>query len=289
MIIENIAILLTCHNRLSKTRERLESLFKADLPHGVAFKVFLVDDGSTDGTGEFVMKNYPEIDMIKGNGNLFWAGGMRLAWTEALKSNFDGYLLLNDDTILSQAIFIELLTAHSFSISTYGKPGIYIGSTQDQTSMEFTYGGHQTTNKLSGKSHVVRPNSKTNQSCDFANGNILFIHKNVFDSLGILSTKFTHLLADFDYTLSARKKGFPLLICKNYCGACQNDHPKNWLSGDFPLSERIEYLKNPKHLAYSEYLFFIRKHFPFYLATSFLKLWTKTLFPFVWDRYKKIG
>ena len=55
--------------------------------------VFLVDDGSTDGTREEVGElsgsgsgsGNGRIHLIEGDGTLFWAKGMELAWRTALK------------------------------------------------------------------------------------------------------------------------------------------------------------------------------------------------------------
>ena len=282
-----IAALLTCHNRSTKTLACLQSLFDAPLPFGHSLSVFLVDDGSTDGTAESVKRKYPKVNIIKGSGNLFWAGGMRIAWLEALKKNHDGYLLLNDDTILFPNVLTDLLNTHNYSLENYNQGGIYIGTTNDPYTNEYTYGGRNIVNGITGKSNVVKPQSKVIQRCDFANCNILFVSKNVIDTIGILSNKFTHFLADYDYTLTASKQGIPVLVCSNYCGTCIDDHGNNWLSGNHPLTERIKYLKSPKHLAYHEYLLFIKRHFPFYWPISFIKLWARTLFPSIWDKFKK--
>lgn len=282
-----IATILTCYNRREKTLACLKSLFEADLPAEYCIETFLTDDGSTDGTSEAIKIQFPRVTILPGTGNLFWAGGMRLAWSEALKATFDGFLLLNDDTILKRDSLKQLIEAHNYSLIKNKIGGIYVGTTYDPTTKCYTYGGSRLFNSLTGKSRIVEPDNKTFQSCDFANGNILFVSKNVVESIGILSEKFTHLLADYDYTLKAKKRGFPLLVCAGFCGTCENDHSKTWLSKDYSLAERIKYLKSPKHLAYYEYLYFIRVHFPFFLPVSFVKLWIKTLFPTLYDKFKK--
>jgi glycosyltransferase involved in cell wall biosynthesis len=48
-----IAVLITCHNRIQKTQTCLKSLFKQKKIENINLKVFLVDDGSTDGTKEY--------------------------------------------------------------------------------------------------------------------------------------------------------------------------------------------------------------------------------------------
>ena len=50
-------------------------------------EVFLVDDGSSDGTGIVVKEMFPEITVIQGNGKLFWNRGMFYAWDAASTKN----------------------------------------------------------------------------------------------------------------------------------------------------------------------------------------------------------
>lgn len=289
MNIKKIAILITSHNRREKTLACLKALYNCTLPGDIIYVTYLVDDGSLDGTGPAVKNAFPEVNVIQGNGKLFWAGGMRLAWKEALKNDFDGYLLLNDDTILYPSAISGLLLTHDYSLNRFKKEGIYVGTACDPVTGGYTYGGKKITNAISGRSKHVKPLDNMFQCCDFANANILFVPKQVVETIGILPEKYTHLLADYDYTLNASKSGIPLIVSKEYCGECQNDHVKTWLSEDHSLAERMKYLKSPKYLAYSEYLYFIRKYFPLYLPVSFIKLWGKTIFPSVWDKYKRLN
>ena len=90
----NLAVLITCHNRRAKTIKCLKALFNQADTKNIRIKVFLVDDGSTDKTSNEVMALFPEVVIIQGDGNLFWARGVALAWKESLKSKeiFDYYL-----------------------------------------------------------------------------------------------------------------------------------------------------------------------------------------------------
>jgi GT2 family glycosyltransferase len=104
-----IAVLLTCFNRKKKTLKCLSSLFAIS-----NFDVYLVDDASTDGTSEEIQVQYPSVNIIKGNGNLFWNRGMYLAWSYALNDNYDYYLWLNDDVVLYPFFFDELMRSNLF-------------------------------------------------------------------------------------------------------------------------------------------------------------------------------
>ena len=107
----NLAVLITCHNRRAKTIKCLKALFNQADTKNIRIKVFLVDDGSTDKTSNEVMALFPEVVIIQGDGNLFWARGVALAWKESLKSKeiFDYYLWLNDDTFLYNTAIKQLL------------------------------------------------------------------------------------------------------------------------------------------------------------------------------------
>ena len=46
---------------------------------------------------EAVGKMFPQVHIIKGDGNLFWNRGMYMAWQAAIKEkDYDFYLWLND-------------------------------------------------------------------------------------------------------------------------------------------------------------------------------------------------
>ena len=94
----SIAVLMTCHNRVNSTLECLAHLYEQTALDRVVLSVYLVDDGSSDGTGEQVHERFPDVNVLKGDGSLFWNGGMHRAFGEALKVGFDYYLWLNDDT-----------------------------------------------------------------------------------------------------------------------------------------------------------------------------------------------
>ena len=234
-ILPTIAILITCHNRKEKTMQCLKLLFnQKGLGHEYNIEVFLVDDGCTDGTPDSIRVQYPEVNIIQGNGNLYWNRGMHLAWETSVKvKDFDYYLWLNDDTFLFENA-LEILFKESFPDS------IVCGSTIGQTDQGTTYGGFK--NK---PFHLLNPNGKF-QNADYCNGNCVLIPRNIFEKIGVLDKFFHHALGDFDYTRRAIKSGFEVFVAPDYVGTCEkHDYKPKWLNTSYNYVERLKFLYMP--------------------------------------------
>ena len=267
----DIATILTCFNRKEKTTHCLSNLFAAEEYYNsrcvetdkINIVVFLTNDGCTDGTPAAVQDVCVghELHIINGDGNCYWAGGMRMAWNKALKhkNDWDFYLLLNDDTFMENDCFISLLKTHKYSINTYGKPGIYSGITCDTHAKDkITYGGYVWTNYFLGRDSILLPTGMP-QKCDMANSNIMLVSRPVVEAIGIFHDGFIHGYADFDYSMQAIKKSFPVLVTEKICGSCDYDHDsekqiKEKISG-MNLKQRKEYFKNPLHSNYDVMLY----------------------------------
>ncbi len=62
-------------------------------------RVTVVDNGSCDGSAEYIEKNYPEINLIKSKKNLFFSRGNNLAVS---KTNGEYIFFLNNDTVVKE-------------------------------------------------------------------------------------------------------------------------------------------------------------------------------------------
>ena len=280
-----IASLACSYNRKEKTAAFLKSLLSQAIPDGYTLDVYLLDDKSSDGTADYVKANFPSVILVEGTGSLYWAGGMRTVWSVARKrADYDFYLLLNDDVRLFDDTVSRLLAAHKLSDHSQN---VLLGTVKDDKKQTISYGGHRLTNKRTGKVTTVVPSETELLEAHLGNANIMLVDKATVDKIGILSDSFTHGLADFDYTLRAVKNGGNVWVAPGYYGYCINDHGKNWLPASVPLKKRISYLYSPTGIAYKEYLLYTRRHFPTILPSVFAKAWLKTLFPILYDKFKK--
>ena len=280
-----IASLACSYNRKDKTGTFLKSLFAQALPEGYILDVYLLDDNSSDGTADYVKKEFPAVTVIEGTGSLYWAGGMRAVWNAALKNgDYDFFLLLNDDVHLSDDAISRLLAAHKQS---QFQQNILLGTVQDDIKKTISYGGHTIKNKRTGYAYTVVPDEKELMEAHIGNANIMMVDRGTVDKIGILSKAYVHGLADFDYTLTAIKNGVKVWVAPGYYGYCINDHGKGWLSPKTTFKKRLAYLYSPTGLAYKQYMHYVWKHYPLMLPGVFTKAWLKTLFPVFYDKFKK--
>lgn len=275
---KTIAVLMTCHNRKDKTLASIDSLFKQKMPAEFRLDVYLVDDASTDGTAEAVGQTYPKVKVIQGNGSLFWNGGMRLAWAEAMKSGYNYYFWLNDDTILYPDA-LEIFLATSRSLADRGhKQAIVAGSTCDPDTGVHTYGG------LVRKSwwhpiHLaqIKPTEQV-QSCDTMNGNCVLIPQEVVQLLGNLNPAFIHSMGDWDYGLRSQQKGCTVWVTPGYVAACKENpvEQNSLLNVEMPLGERLKKVLQFKGLPPGEWKVFTQLHtgwlWPFYWILPYTRI-----------------
>ena len=237
--MKTVAVLLTVHNRKEKTIRCISETFSQRLPKDVKLNVFMTDDGCTDGTSLAVLERFPDVTIIEGDGSLFWNRGMRAAWREASKCTPDFYLWLNDDTVLKEnAIQTMLESSHKENDSS-----IIVGTTQASLDDDtITYGGRT----LDCPKRVVSPLEKESISCDFFNGNIVLIPKNVFDKVGFNDGFYRHSFGDFDYGHAARKAGIKSLVAPGVLGYCQRNSPIPLYQRDcYGLIKRFKLLYSP--------------------------------------------
>ena len=115
-----IHVIIPVHNRLSMTRSCLKQIGQQSIADRLSITV--VDDGSRDGTRKMLATEFPDIRVIEGDGELFWAGAAAKA-IEELRADFtagDFFLMVNNDARLSPES-IETLVATS---EAYGRAGV---------------------------------------------------------------------------------------------------------------------------------------------------------------------
>lgn len=219
-----MAIVFTCHNREEKTRNCIETLRSQRSSYSIQTEYYICDDGSTDNTCKTVMGLLPEASLILGNGDLFWARGMHAAMLEAVKTQHDFYLMVNDDVAFDEIALDTMLRSYYTAVKdTNGKPCGIVGATLKTDRSEISYGGWRYVRKLKiGRAELLEPNGVP-RLCDLANWNCFLLPDEVIQSVGLIDPYYHHSKGDFDYSMMMKRKGYPIYIATDFIGTVDNN------------------------------------------------------------------
>ena len=258
-----VDVLMACHNRKFQTLQCLESLRQIESDR-LKFQVYLVDDGSTDGTNEAVSSEFPNVRVIRGDGTLYWAAAMALA--ESYLQHSDRWLMwLNDDVVLNH----DLKNVLPKLLDEF-KDQILVGEIFNYNK-EFQYGlvyqGCLKDNLLACNSE----NMGLKNPSTF-NGNFVLIPASIRKIIGQIDGGFSHGYADIDYGLRASKKGVTFMPVPGVSGWV-NSRTSYGVSRDNHSLRQL--IKNPKGQPIKDQIRFFRRHAPilwwFYVSIPFLR------------------
>jgi GT2 family glycosyltransferase len=211
----SIAIIIPVYNRKNVTIAGLKNLtqalifYKERSSNKLHLNIIVVDDGSTDGTGEWIKIHMPKIIYLEGNGNLWWSGSINMGAKHAIEIlNSTHVLLWNDDTSCSTDYFYNLeitLTeqpdlSHSILVSKI----FWI----DNKNLLFNFGCYF--NSKNGRKTLIGLNKKDTFNdilkVDWSGGMGTLIPKNIMVKLNYLNDRyFPQYDGDIDFFLRAKE------------------------------------------------------------------------------------
>ncbi len=220
-----IAVVTPVHNRRELTLGCLRSLLNADLS-GTDLHIIVVDDGSTDGTADALRSEFPDVEIVRGNGSLWYTGGMNAGLTAALPHDPDFILAINNDSEFDRSFLQSMLrTAHAVPRSVVGavlidwedrKRVFQVGS-----KWKLSWGGlrhwvQQTVNTLPPRPFRV----------GLIVGNCVLFPTEAVREAGLMDAKRYPQFGDAEYTPRMRRLGWTLLIDPHARVFCKpNDLP----------------------------------------------------------------
>lgn len=264
-----IYIVIPVHNRQQYTIACLACLARQTVTEK---RVIVVDDGSTDNTYERIKELYPETVVLRGDGSLWWAGatnfGIDYILTTFSPSQDDFILMLNDDTKTRPDYLNNLLAAYQAN-----KPCIIGSVSVDVASTNrLTYAGTRLNLVIPAIEDWAATRFKNSydvllMTCPYLQsdslpGRGMLIPKPVFDQIGLLDAQhFRHHMADLDFSVRARKAGFPLIVSSASVVYEHTDATGVNLKQPMPLRQFIDALSSMKSaINYPIRYHFARKH-----------------------------
>lgn len=200
-------LVIPVHNRKRYTKMCLDALAKQSYQ---AFKIIVVDDGSTDGTSEMIFAEFPEVLVLFGDGNLWWTASVNMGIEEALKRGATYIMTLNDDTYAPEE-FLEKMIYWSKA-----KPEAILGALELDFDTDKPLFGGEIQNWVFDTKHSLLeqlpPEERVGlHPATHGSGRGLLFPRKVFETIGLFrQQKLPHYAADYDFTASAVNKGFEL-------------------------------------------------------------------------------
>ena len=107
--LTRVALVMPVYNRRDITLQCLRSLRRVDST-GLEIKIFIVDDGSKDGTSDAIRHDFPEVELIAGDGTLHYAAGTNRGIVAAMTWNAHFVVTMNDDAVYHDQFLQRLIT-----------------------------------------------------------------------------------------------------------------------------------------------------------------------------------
>ena len=217
----NISIIIPIHNGLEYTKKCLKSLYESinNSSRRDNISVIIVDDGSFDGSSEWISEFYPNVILLYGDGNLWWSGAVNVGAKYALNNLNSDYILLWNNDIKPDIVYFKNLQN---IVDENPKETIICSKIfyLDRPNVIFNMGCYF--NPKTGRKTLIgfeqEDNEKFNRifEVDWTGGQGVLINKVIFEKIGFFDEiVFPQYHGDSDFTLRAKKYGFKILAYPN--------------------------------------------------------------------------
>lgn len=238
----NIATIVPVHNNLESTKKFLTSYYTSIDRSFVKghCSLFIVDDGSTDGTAEWLTQFHPEVKILYGDGGLWWSGSVNKALNHIIEKPFTHFLLFNNDNIVDCDFFNNLTKA----IDEIG-PGNIISSKVINIYPKEHIGNGGVTFDRKRIKYIKNSDSNKRAIVNTAGGMGVLIPLDIIHKIGLFNAvNFPQKSGDTDFFLRAEKIGMQV----NYYLGMKvfNDNSITGFSENFTLHGLIQAYSFPK-------------------------------------------
>lgn len=167
------------------------------------FEIIMVDNGSSDGSVDFVRENFPEVEVIESSVNLGFAAGNNLGFQHAMGEYI---ALLNNDAEADPRWLDELVKVLDSSEKIAGACGT-MSSLEEKERVVFTL---TKIDPLSAKAYWINQASEQRE-VDYLMGSGMLIRRSVIDQIGGLDEEYFAYFEETDWCARAIRAGYSLM------------------------------------------------------------------------------
>lgn len=204
--MSSLAIIIVNYNGETDTLECLESLESLKVQSEISFQTFLVDNGSKNPLRQADIQKY-NIEYYPLNENFGFAGGNNYALKSAIKTGYDYYALINNDTIIDADSVIKIVKELD------KRPDIGIGGIVNYyySNPNKIWQAGAKLNKFFFRFKSIRSvdnQSSTFEIVDYVPGSSFFIRNDLISKIGMLDEDYFAYYEESDYCMRCQKAGF---------------------------------------------------------------------------------
>ncbi|HUE13388.1 MAG TPA: glycosyltransferase family 2 protein [Planctomycetaceae bacterium] len=227
----NIAIIIVTRNHLRDMQECLPSLAAQTR---LDFTILVSDNGSEDGTADWVRREYPAVQVVENRANLGFAEGSNVGLRWALAAGARHVVLLNPDTVVDPR-WLEELVRSAEADETIGvcqsKIYRYPASTPPVIN---TVGNRLHYTGVGWCGHldeVDRGQFAEDVEIPYASGAAMLVKAEVVRDIGLLDADLFMYHDDLDWSVRARLRGHRIVLSAQSVVYHRYDFRRNGTSG----------------------------------------------------------
>ncbi len=209
---QNIYIIIVTYNAMKWAERCFSSLRKSSAP----VHTIVVDNGSTDGTQDYIQTHFPEVDFIQSSENLGFGKANNIGIEKAYKAGADFFYLMNQDAWIFEDSIQKMLDVYQ-EYPNKEEIGIlspmHLDGSEKKLDLHFEnyLGKYAKTNRLLSDIYLQQP--KSWYEIDFVNAAHWFLPKTAIEQIGGFNPFYFHYGEDYDYInrLTFQKK--KIVVC----------------------------------------------------------------------------
>lgn len=204
-------VIIVTYNGMKWLQRSLDSVVKSSLP----LDAYIVDNGSTDGSQEFIQKNYPQFIFYQSPTNSGFGAANNIAMEYALEHNYDYVYLLNQDAWVMSDTIETLVEQHKQNPEFGILSPLQTNAEMTKLDRNFAYNSVAKTPIISD---FIFNNVREIYEVESIMAAHWLISRECLLIVGGFSSLFRHYGEDDDYLLRAKYKGLKKAVVPSVIG-----------------------------------------------------------------------